>query len=401
MLFLARSNPGSGSVLVGVNTLFLIPGEVGGSEVYLCETLLALRAEHPEASFVLFTNRENDRVLRERFQDAGQVDFVALDFAATNRPVRIAREQTTLPQAIARAKPEVVWSPGYTAPILTRRPQVVSVLDVQYKSHPEDFTRVARLATDLLVRSACWRARRIIAISEFSKREIVERLRVDARKVHVTPLAANPAFAARPPESELRSVRRSILGDETTPFILSVAHSYPHKNLAALVEAFGALSTAIPHHLVALGKPRAGESAVQSALARLPSPERAHRLESVSRPELIALLHGADVFVHPSLYEGFGLPVLEAMTAGAPVIAANRASLPEVGGDAVLYFDAGRPGALAGAIRSALELSETDRQRRVLRGRMRAAGFSWRRTAQLTMDCFRSALGKAAPAGEG
>ena len=130
---------------IGVNTLFLIPGEVGGSEVYLRETLSAMvhRAER-EVAWVIFTNRENDQMWRETLHAGGAVQFCSMDFSAANRVARVLREQFGLPSAARRAGLDVLWSPGYTAPLRCPCPQVVTLLDMQYRSHPDDFSWPAR-----------------------------------------------------------------------------------------------------------------------------------------------------------------------------------------------------------------------------------------------------------------
>ncbi len=376
---------------IGVNTLFLIPGEVGGSETYLRETLTAMA---PEAgtTWVLFTNAENDGALRDRFGGRADFAFERLDFRASNRPVRIVREQTELPLRAARARIDVLWSPGYTAPLAYGGRQAVSILDMQYRSHPDDLGPVARLATHLLVSGAARRCGTILAISEFTKSEIVRHTGADPARIHVTPLAANEAFARALPPDELAATRRRHTGSDA-PYILCVANTYPHKNVATLVRAFGAMEGRCAHHLVLEGKPRLGEAAVREAVAALRDPSRVHRAAGLPRNELIALYQAADLFVFPSLYEGFGLPVLEAMAAGVPVLAARRGSVPEVGGDAIRYVDGADAAEMAAAAGEMLAEGDAARRVRIDAARVRAAGFSWTETARLTRAALRAAAG--------
>jgi len=377
---------------IGINTLFLIPGEVGGSETYLRECLCAVARDFPGEELILFTNRENDSLLRSDLEGHSQVRFVRLNFVASNRYARIVREQVELPFRARAAGVDLLWSPGYTAPVVRFYPQVTSILDMQYKSHPEDLTWMARLTTRLVVPLAAASSRIIIALSEFSKSEVVKQLGANPARVRVTHLAADVAFGMPLAEEDRRARIASCLGTHT-PYLLAVSNSYPHKNLALAVEAFGSICGSIPHDLVVVGQRRLGEPALQRAIAALPEPLRVKRLDRVTRPDLVALYQGAAAFVFPSLYEGFGLPVLEAMTAGVPVIATANAAIPEVGGDAVLCFQADSRDDLAARIREVVAWAPAERERRVEKARQRASTFSWSRTAAQTVEALRACRG--------
>ncbi len=369
-----------------VNTLFLIPGEVGGSETYLIETLRALAGRHPDDHLMLVTNRENDTYFRERFKECPGISFHALPLAASNRYARIIAEQTALPRLLRRLRPDVLWSPGYTMPAWAPCPQVVSVLDMQYRTHPDDLSLLARWTTHALVSMAVRRAQRILAISEFSRDEIVRETRIPGDRIRVTPLGVDPAFGA--PVGALRraEARRRFVGDDA-PFLFSVAHSYPHKNLALLVNAFRLIADDIPHRLLIVGKPRRGESALRQAMDAAPE-GRVRRVESVSREELIALYQACSGFVFPSLYEGFGLPLLEALASGAPSLATGAGATREVGGDAALYADGRDVRAWSRAMLDLARLPSEERQARVEAGRAQASRFVWSATAELTRAAF-------------
>jgi len=375
---------------VGVNTLFLIPGEVGGSETYLRETLKALVVGHPAIELTLFTNRENDLLWRNLFGAYPQVAYSKLDFQAANRFQRIVREQVQLPGLVRRAGVDVLWSPGYTAPFWAPCPQVVSILDMQYKNYPEDMTPLACWVTDVLVRTAARRSRALLTLSDFSKQEILRYIVAHPENITVTHLAVDVAFGNPvPPELVLR-VRQSLLGFQE-PYILCVANTYPHKNVAALVDAFGRLQGRAPYRLVLVGKPRLGEPDVQQSLNRLADGARIKRVEQVSHDELVALYQLADVFVFPSLYEGFGLPVLEAMMAGVPVVTTRCGSLPEVGGDVVQYADTPDAEGLAAAIRRVWAWSDGQRRDALAAARRHAGTFIWSRTAAQTLRVLEQA----------
>ena len=355
---------------LGVNTLFYLPGEVGGSETYLLETLRALVRRPDAPDLVLFTNAENHDRLGAEFPAA---ERVAAGVRAVWRPARILAEQVWLPRLVRRARVDVLWSPGYTAPVFCACPQVVSILDMQYKRFPQDVSWLAARAMDVLYPAAARRCDAVVAISEFAKAEAVRFLGVPPGKVAVTPLAADPAFGipAGPPPEEVCGV----------PYLLCVANTYPHKNVGLLVRAFNRIAGRIPHRLVLVGKPRFGEPEVAAALKES-APGRVVRLPGLRRRELMALYQGADLFVFPSLYEGFGLPVLEALCAGVPVLTTREASIPEVGGDAVRYADGRDEAAFAEAMQAAVEETAEGRARPAAAAKERAAGFTWEASAE-------------------
>jgi glycosyltransferase involved in cell wall biosynthesis len=376
---------------IGVNTLFLIPGEVGGTETYLREVLLAMAKSSVGIEWVLFMNRENDRYLRRIFGEFPQFAFHPLPLRATNRYARIIREQIDLPFRVAASRVDLLWSPGYTAPFFAPCPQAVTIPDMQYRRYPEDLTFLARIVTDILVRMAVKRCRCVLAISEFSRREIMTFTHAGEESVRAIPLAADPAFAQPLPEDIKRQRLKRLLPSEK-PYILCIANTYPHKNVHSLVESFGRIQEKIPHQLVLIGKPRLGEPDVQKALHKVPDPSRIQRLSRVEYEDLFALYQGADLFVFPSLYEGFGLPVLEAMMSGVPVLTTKCGSIPEVGGDKVCYFDHTSSVDLARQMVQIVSWKDDYRKVRGMEAQKHACQFSWSQTAAKTIECLESVI---------
>jgi glycosyltransferase involved in cell wall biosynthesis len=251
---------------------------------------------------------------------------------------------------------------------------VVSILDMQYRSHPEDLSCIARWTTHLLVQAAARRSTKLLAISEFSKREILRHTSASPDRIIVTHLAADPCFAQPAPD---------LFPELAHSYILCTANTYPHKNVHALAAAFVQMQSSIPHHLVLLGKARRGEASLLTAL-RDCDPARIHRPTWVSSDQLCSLFQHADLFVFPSLYEGFGLPVLEAMMAGTPVLTTPRGAIPEIAGDTVFYFDPDDPESLKKALSRLLHNPE-ERGSLAASAQARAMDFSWRKTATTTL----------------
>jgi glycosyltransferase involved in cell wall biosynthesis len=359
---------------VGVNALFLIPGEVGGTEVYLRHLLPALTVLDPGLELVLFTNREN----HDSF--AG-FQRVALGVSARSRPRRILAEQWALPRAARAQDLDLLFSPGYTAPFRCSVPQVVTIHDVQFCAFPEDFSWIALQAHRFFVTRAARAAQVVLTVSEFSRAEIQHHLHVNPEHIAVAHEAPAEMVEESPDPPETPGIEPYLTGER--PFLLYVANTYPHKNAARLRAAFLRLADAIPHDLVIVGQPGRGE----------PDPHpRLKRFHRVTTQELRTLYGACALFVFPSLYEGFGLPVVEALDAGARVVAARAAAIPEVAGEAASYMDPYDEEAMATAIKKALDEPLDCRQAFHEAARTQADSFSWRQCAQGTLDAFGRAL---------
>ncbi|MBN2310353.1 MAG: glycosyltransferase family 4 protein [Candidatus Hydrogenedentes bacterium] len=350
---------------LGVNTLFLIPEEVGGTEIYVRSVLPAMGRAEPGLEIVVFTNREN----HDSF--AG-FERVPLDVQARSRPRRIAAEQIRLPRAARRAGVDVLYSPGYTGPLRAPCPQVVTIHDTQFLDFPEDFPWFSRTVQRFLIGGVARRAEAITTVSEFSRGRIAHHFRVPPERVIVAHSSLSGIFTTPQPCTMPK------------PFLLYVANTYPHKNAALLVNAFARIADSIPHTLVIVGQPRAGEP---------PAHPRVKRIHYIPYLELVGLFQHCDLLVFPSLYEGFGRPVVEAQEAGTRVIAAQAGAVPEIGGDGASYFDAAREESIADAILAALDEPAEVRARYLRAGRENAKRFTWDECARQTLRACRLALG--------
>ncbi|MCX7591856.1 MAG: glycosyltransferase family 4 protein [Kiritimatiellae bacterium] len=380
---------------LAINTLFLIPGKVGGSETYLCSIVRHLAANFPCIKLTLFTNFENDQFFRSLLGEAETVTYRCLCFRARNRISRIIREQTQLVTLVRQLNPDLLWSPGYTAPLRAHCPQVVTIFDMQYKTHPESLNPLGRIVTDILVQAAAVRCQRIMTLSEFGRAEILRYTKAQAARICVTYAGAD-AFASEAYANNVASPQVRAIMQSASPYVLTVGNSYPHKNIHLLVEAFGRLVRRIPHNLVIVGIEGRGERLVREAITRIETPGRVTRLYNILFHDLSALYRHADLFVFPSLYEGFGLPVLEAMVSGVPVLTTRCGAIPEIGGDTVMYFKPNDCHDLAAKITEMLAMDLSTRKKLVENAKQRAMRFTWKAATDASVNCFRQALGEKA-----
>jgi len=298
-------------------------------------------------------------------------------------PARVAERlwrRTGVRLPLAPAIPADLLHGTNFLPPLSRLPTVITVHDLSALRHPAwhppEMLRQARLWAD-----AARRARRVVAVSEVVARDVVGLLGIPPDRVRTVPLAPTPL-----PAPDLSVLAR--LGLAGQPFILAVGALEPRKNLPRLVEAFRACRAASGHRLVLAGPHGDGARAVASA-AR--GEDRVLLAGRVTGAELAALHGTAAVLAYPSLYEGFGLPPLDAMLAGVPVVASTAGSLPEVLGDAALLVEPTDTRALASALDRVLGDPALAADL-AARGRERAAAYSWARTADLTRAVYREAL---------
>ncbi|MFQ5767941.1 MAG: glycosyltransferase family 4 protein [Acidobacteriota bacterium] len=350
------------SVRVGVNLLFLVPGRVGGAEVYLRHLLPRLKTLDPDLELVLFTNRENHGTFPEYRR-------VLLPVRGQNLVHRVVAEQTTLVRAARKASLDLIFSPCYIGLSHPPCPQVLTLFDTNFLDCPGDFHRLILAVDRYLIRKGLEASRMVLTLTDFSRTRIVQGLGVAPEKVRVTPAAVSRRFGQPQPCGMKR------------PFLFYVANTYRHKNAARLVRAFASISSRIPHDLVILGRKHRGEP---------PCHPRVRRLRRVSFENLVGLYQACDLFVFPSWYEGFGLPVLEAMAAGARVAAARAAAIPEVAGEGATYFDPEDQAGIASTILEVLGEPPEKRARMLEQARAQAASFSWERWARLTLEAFTS-----------
>jgi len=347
-----------------------------GNETYIRNLLNCFAALDRDADFVTYISREDafDEV-PERFHKRR---------VAVNPFVRLGFD---LPRRLRRDRPHLLHV-QYTAPIFCGVPLVVSVHDVSFLEHPEYFTAFRSVQLRHTVRRTVRAASRVLTPSEFSKRRILEAYGLDDEKVVVLPNGVSSSFRPISREAAQRWVQSTL--HVPVPFVLTVGDLQPRKNHASLIRAFERLVRAypqIPHHLLIVGKETWYAPAVRAAARKSAASGRIHFTGFVSDDDLLKLYGGCDLFVYPSFYEGFGLPIVEAMACGRAVACSNTSAMPEVADSAALLFDPRSEDELLLAMRDLL-LNPELRMRMERLGVQRAPLFSWDRTAVKTLELY-------------
>lgn len=291
-----------------------------------------------------------------------------------------------------RRHPVDVLHVQYTAPPLAPCAVVATIHDLSFEHLPETFNRRSRAQLRLTVRRTARNAAQILTLSEFSRGDVIETYAIDPDRVAVTPAAAPAHFQPVTNETELARIRATY-GIERE-YILALGSIQPRKNLVRLINAYSTLwkkrqNLTMPQ-LVIAGKRGWLEGETMRAAELSAAAHDIRFIGYVVETDLPALFSGAMCFAYPSYFEGFGLPVLEAMQCGTPVIAGNRTSLPEVAGDAALLVDPFNETAIGDALRSVIENPERRADLRV-KGIERAKRFSWQHTARLTLRAYERA----------
>jgi glycosyltransferase involved in cell wall biosynthesis len=358
-----------------------VGAKLGGNESYAVNLIEALAQIDSANHYTIYITTAE---ARERFQGR----WPNFKVRATLPHTPLIRIPLTL-SAELRKNPVDVLHVQFTAPPFCPCPVVVSIHDLSFEHLPQTFKRRSRTQLRLTVRHSARRAARIISLSEHGRRDIIETYGITAERVSAIPLAAPSHFAPVQDNRELQRVRHNygIDGD----YILTVGSIQPRKNLARLVQAYASLrgnksADKLPK-LVLVGKSGWLYDETLRALKETGVADTVVLTGYVPQEDLPALYSGALCFVYPSYFEGFGLPPLEAMKCGAPVIVGNKTSLPEVVGDAALTVDPFDVEAIASAMQRVIE-SPALREELSIKGQARAETFDWRETARKTLAIY-------------
>ncbi len=354
-------------------------GNKSGTGRYAAELVRALAA-HPAKIELTVLWPEG-----EPLEDLGGTVSVVRTPAQSMR--RILTDPWRIQELCARKGIDVVHYPANFGPLLPLRNMVVTVHDLSFMRHPEWFRFNRAVYYRWALRRTVRMAKRIIADSEATAADLVQFAGVAREQIHVVPLGVHPRFqpASPPAQAAIRLNHRL-----PERFFLYVGTLEPRKNIPRLIEAWSRVASDTDADLVIAGRRGWKTHAIDAAVSRSPHHQRIHFLDFLPEDDLPALMSAAVAFVWPSLFEGFGLPPLEAMACGTPVLTSNRSSLPEIVGEAAWMTDPEDVTAMAEGMQRLLR-DTPFREGLAVRGLERARLFSWERTADLTLKAYQAA----------
>ena len=364
---------------IGVNALYMIPGGVGGTEIYLRALLGALDRLDTPHRFVVFINAETDAGLAP---PSSRFEVIQTGVRAKNRPWRLTWEQLALPGKLRRHHIDVLLNPGFTGPVLAPCPTVTVFHDLQHARHPEYFRWFELPFWRMFLYASARRSSRIIAVSEATRKDFVAHYKADGSKVCVVHHGVDPKFFG---------IRERFARDDGPRYILTVSTQHPHKNFRRLLLAYAEyVEQRTGVKLVIAGLRGFDSAAIERLIADLGLGEKVRCTGWIPREDLFALFAGADAFVYPTTFEGFGMTLLEGLAAGLPVACSAIEPLRTLAGSAALLFDPHRTEEIMGAL---VRITEDE----VLRGALRDAGprrareFNWDKAARSTLKVLTEA----------
>jgi glycosyltransferase involved in cell wall biosynthesis len=358
------------SQIIGFDGSRLAVGERTGTETYSYHLLQALAQIGDTEPIRVYLN--SDRPNPE----------LPIGFDYTPIPFPRFWTHGRLSWEMIRRPPGVLFVPAHVVPLWHPR-TVVTIHDLGYIHEPESHPANQRRVLDWTTRWSCRAATKIIAISEATKSDLVHHYGIEEQTIRVIHHGVSDSIR-RPSDDEIARVRAKYA--LPAHYVLFVGTVQPRKNIARIVAAMKSVEAAsLPHRLVVAGKPGWLGDQVERDVAETGRPDLIQRIGYVPDEDLAALYSGADAFCFPSMYEGFGLPILEAMACGTPVVTSTRGSLPEIAGDAALLIDPTSVDEIGRALVRVLS-DPNLRTRLITAGEVRARHFSWRVTTSVTLD---------------
>lgn len=354
---------------IGVNSLYLIPGGVGGTEIYLRSLLGALAAIDETNRYFVFVNRETDRSLAP---DAGNFHVLRQPVPGRIRAARLVWEQTALPLLALRHRIDVMFNPGFTAPIFSVPPNVTMFHDLQHKRHPEHFRWFDLPAWRLMLWASAHASRILLAPSEATRQDLIHFYRLAPERVTTIPHGVDERFFALGRERQAAAVQ---------PVLLCVSTLHPHKNIERLVRVFAGFRARHPEYRLVLAGMRGFHAGPVEALVDELELRDAVRITGwIEREQLYDLYRQARGFIYPSTFEGFGMPVVEALAAAIPTACSAVEPMLGIAADAAVTFPPHDENAMLAAMERLLELPPVDK-----RSPARASRFRWRQAAEQTL----------------
>jgi glycosyltransferase involved in cell wall biosynthesis len=367
-------------VRIGINALYLLPGKVGGSEIYIRNLVKQLVAIDRDNEYLIFVNRESAGIFESL---ASGVRVISCPVHAANRPLRILWEQFVLPWQVRRHHIAVLLSAGMTAPFVCPVTSVLVLYDLQHINQPQNFSWFYLPFLKGIVYASAKSADAILTISHEAKRDIMRSYHLSADAIAVTHLAVDHDVFYPGNDSDISAIRAKY---RLPPrFLLYAASSLPHKNHERLFHAFQLVREKSPElKLLLIGARDKGAQDLSEKIILMGLEQDVTLMGWVPFEDVPSIYRACEAFVFPTLHEGFGLPVIEAMACAVPVVCSRIEPLQEVAGDAALYIDPRDPADMARVILSAVNDAAV-RKEYIGKGLKRAQAFTWEATAGKTL----------------
>lgn len=370
---------------IGINALYLLPGRVGGTEIYIKNLVRELAKRDSENEYVIFVNRESVGVFDGI---APSFEIVECPVRASSRPLRILWEQVVLPFQAKRRKMDILFSAGMTSPFVCPVPSIVVIYDLQHINQPENFPPVYRFFLNAIIYLSAKTSDAIVVISGRVKEDVVKHYGIPPERVHVVYIGMDPDFFLRAVPEKILAVRKKYSLPER--FIFYPASSLPHKNHKRLLDALKILKDAGEDvKLLLTGARDYGYGEVEKKIKELGLEKDVVFLGWLPYEDIPAIYSASEALVYPSLHEGFGIPIVEAMATGTPVVCSRIEPLGEVASDAAIFVDPYDPKKIADAVMTALN-NGAAREDLIKKGLERAKEFTWEKTAGNTLKIFKS-----------
>jgi glycosyltransferase involved in cell wall biosynthesis len=376
---------------IGIDARFLTHPQKGGFKSYTQNLIMALADIDRDNDYILYIDRppNQDTQLPDRSNFTTCIIFGSLPMLGMPW-----REQIGLSRQAVRDKIDLLHSLCLTAPLRLSCPSVVTIHDMIWFFHSTNSYSKHKLIGwyyRFLPQLAIRNASAILTISQAAKNSIIQHLGLLSDQIFVTAAAASPIYRQLNDLEKIDTIRQKY--NLAHNFILAIGSADPRKNITTLVEAYALLPESLQdqYPLVIVWTHKALAARLTEQTKMLGIDKHLHFLESVSDEDLVLLYNAASLFVFPSLYEGFGLPLLEAMACGTPVVAANNSSIPEIAGDAAILFEAKDREAIASTIVRVLTNPSLQNEL-IEKGLRQATNFSWKKCACETLAIYQKAL---------
>jgi glycosyltransferase involved in cell wall biosynthesis len=370
---------------IGINLLYINPKLAGGSVTYALKLVKEISLLDQKNEYVIYINKECKNI---NFEVGSNFEIRVLNFEYSSVYLRYFWEQLILPFYIFKDKIDLIHSLGYVTPLFTNAKKIVSILDINYKGHSNNMSLSKRFLLGSMVNLSAIFSNKIITISEFSKKQIVKYTQVKENKIIVTLLSGSSDLSPNENVDAYEVLKKFNIFNE---YIIAFSSPSPHKNIERLIEAFCEVLKNKPNlKLVLVGHQHKSESLIK-VIRKNDLLDYVLFTGFVPEEDIHPLMSNSKLFVFPSLYEGFGIPLLDAQVCQIPVVSSNAGSLPEVGGVGALYFNPENINEITEIILKALDENQLSKAI-VAKGIENREKFSWQNTAKQTIDVYKEIL---------